>query len=144
LKKRAKRAGAFNIFPVNLDRMSELAVARKGFDRILVDAPCSGTGTMGRNPDAKWRIDEPWFARLHEEQAGILEKALPYLKKNGKLYYATCSLEPVENETLVEEVLAKHPELRCVPCGDAGERFFALWPPESGTDGFFLATMEKT
>jgi 16S rRNA (cytosine967-C5)-methyltransferase len=144
LKKRAKRAGAFNIFPVNLDRMSELAVARKGFDRILVDAPCSGTGTMGRNPDAKWRIDETWFARLHEEQAGILEKALPYLKKNGKLYYATCSLEPVENETLVEEVLAKHPELRCVPCGDAGERFFALWPPESGTDGFFLATMEKT
>jgi 16S rRNA (cytosine967-C5)-methyltransferase len=144
LKKRAKRAGVFNIFPAELGRMGELAAAQKGFDKILVDAPCSGTGTLGRNPDAKWKISEAWFERLQGEQAGIIEKALPYLKKNGKLYYATCSIEESENEGTVERILAGHPELSLVPCGENGETFFKLWPPVSGTDGFFLAVMEKT
>jgi 16S rRNA (cytosine967-C5)-methyltransferase len=144
LKKRAKRAGVFNIFPAELDRMGELAVAKKGFDRILVDAPCSGTGTLGRNPDAKWKIAEAWFEKLQGEQIGIIEKALPYLKKNGKLYYATCSIEELENEVTIEKVLAGHPELRLLSCGENGEKFFKLWPPASGTDGFFLAIMEKT
>ena len=143
LKKRAKRAGAFNIFPADLNRMNELAATKKGFDKILVDAPCSGTGTLARNPDAKWRMDESWFQNLPVEQAGIIEKALPYLKKNGKLYYATCSLEPAENECVVEKILETHPELKCMPCDASGEKFFRLWPPESRTDGFFLAIMEK-
>lgn len=143
LKKRAKRAGVFNIFPADIDRISELKIAQEGFDRILVDAPCSGTGTLGRNPDAKWKITEDWFSNLRTEQLGILEKALPYLKKHGKLYYATCSLEALENEEVVQEFLSPHPELKLVPSGDNGEDFFKLWPPESGTDGFFLAVMEK-
>lgn len=143
LKKRAKRAGVFNIFPAELERMGELAAARKGFDRILVDAPCSGTGTLGRNPDAKWKISETWFEKLPGEQIEILEKALPYLKKNGKLYYATCSVEAVENEAVIEKFLMRHPELRLVPGGEHGGKFLKLWPPETGTDGFFLAIMEK-
>lgn len=143
LKKRAKRAGVFNIFPADLDRMTELKIAQNGFDKILVDAPCSGTGTLGRNPDAKWKLDESWFSNLQTEQLGILEKALPYLKKNGKLYYATCSVEDQENEAVVEKFLLAHPELESVSCGEEGERFFKLWPPESGTDGFFLAVMQK-
>lgn len=143
LKKRAKRGGIFNIFPADLERMSGLATAKKGFDRILVDAPCSGTGTFGRNPDAKWKVRPSWFEDLPREQTGIVEKALPYLKKNGKLYYATCSVEAAENEAVVERVLERHPELALVPCGDGGGKFFRLWPPESGTDGFFLAVMEK-
>ncbi len=143
LKKRAKRAGIFNIFPADLQRIQELQAAKKGFDKILVDAPCSGTGTLGRNPDAKWKLNESWFEKLQKEQLEILEKALPYLKKNGKLYYATCSIEPVENEKVVEEFLCRHPGLQSVACGDAGERFFKLWPPESGTDGFFLAVFQK-
>lgn len=143
LKKRAKRAGAFNIFPAELERMDDLVVAKKGFDKILVDAPCSGTGTLNRNPDAKWKIAEPWFENLQKEQLSIIEKALPYLRKNGKLYYATCSLEALENEKVAEVILERHPELRLIPCGEAGEKFFKLWPPASGTDGFFLAMMEK-
>ncbi|HOW88333.1 MAG TPA: RsmB/NOP family class I SAM-dependent RNA methyltransferase, partial [Candidatus Omnitrophota bacterium] len=143
LKKRAKRAGVFNIFPAELERLAELKVARKGFDKILVDAPCSGTGTLGRNPDAKWKLAPSWFEALPVEQLAILEKALPYLAKNGKLYYATCSVEAAENEKVVEKFLSAHPELRTIPCGEKGDPFFKLWPPETGTDGFFLAVFEK-
>lgn len=143
LKKRAKRAGVFNIFPAELERIGELKIAKTGFDKILVDAPCSGTGTLGRNPDAKWKLTETWFEELQREQLGILEKALPYLAKNGKLYYATCSVEAVENEEVVARFLVLHPELKLVPCGEEGAEFFKLWPPESATDGFFLAVFEK-
>lgn len=143
LKKRAKRAGVFNIFPAELDRMAELKLAQRGFDRILVDAPCSGTGTLGRNPDAKWKLAPSWFEALPKEQLAILEKALPYLAEGGRLYYATCSVEAAENEEVAKAFLAAHPELETVPCGEAGETFFKLWPPESGTDGFFLAVFKK-
>lgn len=121
--------------------MAELKLAQKGFDKILVDAPCSGTGTLGRNPDSKWKLAPSWFEALPKEQLGILEKALPYLTKNGKLYYATCSVEVAENENVVRAFLETHPELKVVPCGEKGKEFFKLWPPESGTDGFFLATL---
>ena len=143
LKKRAKRAGVFNIFPAELDRMADLKLAQRGFDRILVDAPCSGTGTLGRNPDAKWKLASAWFEALPKEQLAILEKALPYLAEHGKLYYATCSVEAAENEEIVKTFLSAHLELEIVPCGEAGEKFFKLWPPESGTDGFFLAVFKK-
>ncbi len=142
LKKRAKRAGVFNVFPAELDRMGELKLAMRGFDRILVDSPCSGTGTLGRNPDAKWKITPAWFEALPKEQLSILEKALPYLAKHGKLYYATCSVEAAENENVAAAFLVAHPELEIVPSGEAGENFFKLWPPESGTDGFFLAVFK--
>ncbi len=144
LKKRAKRAGVFNVFPAELDRMGDLKLALRGFDRILVDSPCSGTGTLGRNPDAKWKLAPSWFETLPKEQLSILEKALPYLAKHGKLYYATCSVEAAENENVAAAFLAAHPELESVPCGEAGEKFFKLWPPESGTDGFFLAVFKYT
>ncbi len=143
LKKRAKRAGIFNIFPAELERIGELKLAQRGFDKILVDAPCSGTGTLGRNPDAKWKVNSSWFEALPKEQLGILEKALPHLAETGKLYYATCSVEAAENEEVAKAFLAAHPEMELVPCGEAGEPFFKLWPPESGTDGFFLAVFQK-
>ena len=142
LKKRAKRAGVFNVFPAELERMGELKLAARGFDRILVDSPCSGTGTLGRNPDAKWKLAPSWFEALPKEQLSILEKALPYLAKRGRLYYATCSIEAAENEGVAAAFLAAHPELESVSCGEAGEKFFKLWPPESGTDGFFLAVFK--
>jgi 16S rRNA (cytosine967-C5)-methyltransferase len=144
LKKRAKRAGVFNVFPAELDRMGELKLAQRGFDRILVDSPCSGTGTLGRNPDAKWKLAPSWFEALPKEQLSILEKALPYLAKHGRLYYATCSVEAAENEEVAAAFLTAHPDLEIVPCGEAGEKFFKLWPPESGTDGFFLAVFKYT
>ncbi len=143
LKKRAKRAGVFNIFPAELERIGELKIAQKGFDKILVDVPCSGTGTLGRNPDAKWKLTEDWFKILPEEQLNILKKSAPFLKKDGRLFYATCSVEETENEKVIEKFLREAPDFEIVPCGENGETFLKLWPPNSSTDGFFLAALKK-
>jgi 16S rRNA (cytosine967-C5)-methyltransferase len=104
------------------------------FDRILIDAPCSGTGTLGRNPEIKWRITENDFARFAEMQIQIVECALLLLAPGGKLVYATCSLEREENEGVVEAVLAAHPELR---------REHDLWrlPGRDEGDGFYAALL---
>ncbi len=115
LKKRAQRAGIFNIFPADLTRMDEMKAAKEGFDKILVDAPCSGSGTLRRNPDAKWKLSLEILQKQHAEQVTIVESALPRLKPGGTLVYITCSLDPSENEETVAEILKRHPELRIVP-----------------------------
>lgn len=142
LAKRAKRAGLFNIFPADLNRMSEISQAKKGFDKILVDAPCSGTGTLRRNPDAKWKLSEERIQGCRKDQLHILETVLPHLKKGGRLYYATCSLEPEENEEVMKEFLGKHPQLFRVPLPD-GSGSLRLFPHTDQTDGFFLAIAEN-
>lgn len=136
LKKRARRAGAMNIFPADLNRLEESREIRQGFDKILVDAPCSGTGTLRRNPDAKWKLKEEQFQKFRGEQIGILEKAVAHLKRGGKIFYATCSLEPEENEEVFAEFLRRHPDLRPSP-------FLRLSPHCDGTDGFFMAVAEN-
>ena len=95
-----------------------------GFDRILVDAPCSGTGTLARNPEIKWRLRPADLARFAGLQRAILGNALPHLKPGGKLVYATCSLEREENEEIVAglPVVATHLRL---PGRDPGDGFFA-------------------
>jgi 16S rRNA (cytosine967-C5)-methyltransferase len=104
---------------------------RRAFDRVLVDAPCSGTGTLGRNPDLKWRLAPGDIARMAERQAAILNQALDAVTPGGALVYATCSLEPEENEGVVEAVLASRPEWRIIerlertPRRDAGDGFRA-------------------
>ena len=143
LKKRAKRAGAHNIFPADLSGVSGIREAKKGIDKIVVDAPCSGTGTLRRNPDAKWKLTEKKFQAFHEEQVRIVEKSLALLKKGGRLYYMTCSIEPPENEQVVEEILRRHPEIGKVPVSGSGDGYLRLWPDEHETDGFFLAAVEK-
>jgi 16S rRNA (cytosine967-C5)-methyltransferase len=145
LKKRAQRAGIYNIFAADLDRMDQSREAKKGFDKILVDAPCSGTGTLRRNPDAKWKLQEDRFSVFHRDQIAILENALPSLKKGGRLYYVTCSLEPEENELVIQELLDKHVELELIRPTQAepGENYFRLLPHKGTTDGFFLAIMTK-
>ena len=143
LKRRAKKAGVYNVFPADINRLNETKAAKKGFDKILVDAPCSGTGTLGRNPDMKWKLKEEWFSELHNKQIGIIEKALPYLKKNGKLYYVTCSIEELENEKVVSKILKEHSDLEINNCGFNGAPYFKLWPPTSRTDGFFMACFKK-
>ncbi len=98
------------------------------FDRILIDAPCSGTGTLARNPEIKWRLRPNDLARFAALQRRILENALPHLKPGGKLVYATCSLEREENEDVITHVLAGLPvtatHLR-LPGRDPGDGFFA-------------------
>ena len=142
LAQRAKRAGIYNIFPADLNRMSEISHARKGFDKILVDAPCSGTGTLRRNPDAKWKLSEKRILECQKDQLAILETVLPYLRKGGRIYYATCSMEPEENEEVMKEFLKLHPGLKPVAAGK-NEEFLRLFPHLDQTDGFFLGIAEN-
>lgn len=142
LAKRAKRAGLFNVFPADLARIGEIKHAQKGFDRVLVDAPCTGTGTLRRNPDAKWKLSIEKIMYAQKDQLAILENALPYLRAGGRMYYATCSLEPEENEQVMAAFLGKHPELKAVPAGDK-DGFFRLLPHLNQTDGFFLGIVEN-
>ena len=101
------------------------------FDRIFVDAPCSGTGTLGRNPEIKWRVQEPDFKRFGSKQGALLRQVLRLLAPGGKLVYATCSMEREENEHVVKEALRAHPQFRCekemwrVPGRDKGDGFYA-------------------
>jgi len=100
---------------------------RARFDRILLDAPCSGTGTLGRNPEIKWRLKPEDLAELQARQVRLLRNALQVLEPGGRLVYSTCSLEPEENEQVLEQVLGRRPEkiLRRIPGRDAGDGFFA-------------------
>ncbi len=115
---------------VVLDATAPLPFGQK-FDRIFIDAPCSGTGTLSRNPEIKWRLTEPDLLRFQSKQIAILRQALPNLAPEGKLLYATCSLEREENEAVIENALAENQDLVCrtqwrrVPGRDEGDGFFA-------------------
>jgi 16S rRNA (cytosine967-C5)-methyltransferase len=122
-------------------------------DRVLVDAPCSGFGTLRRNPDLKWRHGPEAVAELAAKQARILESAARLVKPGGRLVYATCSLLRQENDAIADAFAAAHPEFAPLSCREAleaqrillptGERL-RLSPPEHGTDGFFAAAFERT
>lgn len=126
-RKRLKRAGVQNV---------QFLLPKKKMDWVLVDAPCSGTGTLRRNPDAKWKIDTPMIERLVEQQREIVKEALEHLKPTGRLVYATCSLLPEENERQVDYFLKTHSLIL------EGEPLFLL-PQEGGMDGFFAAVFKK-
>lgn len=151
---RFRRAGLHNIETHALSSERDPWVKRhKGsFDRVLVDAPCSGTGTWRRNPDARWKELGPGLESLLPLQASILESASRLVKDGGRLVYATCSLLPEENEEQITKFLENHPDFKLVPvqsCGakltklpDTGD-YLTLNPAEHKTDGFFAAVMEK-
>jgi 16S rRNA (cytosine967-C5)-methyltransferase len=116
----------FDASLVVLDGTRPLPFAR-GFDRILVDAPCSGTGTLGRNPEIKWRLRPADLDDLHRRQTALLANARAILAPGGVLVYSTCSLEPEENEAVVAEVAGELAEetMQRLPGRDAGDGFFA-------------------
>ena len=153
---RLKRAGAFNVERKGLESERDPWVKRHagGFDRVLVDAPCSGTGTWRRNPDAKWRLTPEDLTRLIALQASILDSAQRLVKPGGRLVYATCSLLPEENDGQVDAFLGNHPGFVQVPVTDVWQEVIgtpcpatsptlSLTPLRHGTDGFFVAIMEK-
>lgn len=158
LKPRLARSGLSNVHPVRIEsehdaRLKHLAGK---FDRVLVDAPCSGLGTLRRNPDLKWRQHESDVAELAVKQASILAAAAKLVRPGGRLVYATCSLLSEENEAVVEAFLAAHPEFsrlsaseilrsQSIPIrgGDEKGGDLRLWPHRHGTDGFFAAVMAR-
>jgi 16S rRNA (cytosine967-C5)-methyltransferase len=116
------------------------------FDRVLADVPCSGTGTIARNPESKWRLKPEDLSDLHRRQCAILNAALDRLGPEGTLVYSTCSLEKEENSDVVEEVLGQRSGFRLLDCRDRLRELSAnqelAWPtPESLCDGPFLRTI---
>ncbi len=151
--RRLRRAGVHNVERHLIEPGDKWAKRREGsFDRVLVDAPCTGTGTWRRNPDARGRLTETDLAELVPKQAAILGAASRLVRKGGRLVYATCSLLIEENEAQVRGFLAAHPDFTVVPLASAwtldvpcpGDGpFLSLTPRGHGTDGFFGAVLER-
>ena len=159
LKPRLARSGLSNVYATQIahendDRIKRL---RGKIDRVLVDAPCSGLGTLRRNPDLKWRQSPKALEELKVKQTAILDSAARLLKPGGRLVYATCSVIPDENEGIADAFTAAHPDfvplsaaeaLTSAGVENAGELVtpaghLRLWPHKHSTDGFFAAVWQK-
>ncbi|PWT72544.1 MAG: SAM-dependent methyltransferase [Proteobacteria bacterium] len=154
LSPRLRRSGLSNVHPQLIDSETDPRVRRLTgkIDRVLVDAPCSGLGTLRRNPDLKWRQNPQAITEMVEKQRSILAAASRLVKPGGRLIYATCSLLEVENDAVVDAFLSAHPEFSSLSSSEAlraqrieldtGERF-RVFPHLHGMDGFFAALMER-
>lgn len=151
--RRLRRAGAHNVERHLLEPGDKWLKRRAGtFHRVLVDAPCTGTGTWRRNPVARLRLRERDLTELIAKQAGILDTAQSLVRKGGRLVYATCSLLDEENEAQVSAFLLRHADFAVVPLPSAWSLdipvpndgdFLSLTPARHGTDGFFAAVLER-
>lgn len=159
MRERFELCDARNIETIVVDGTQPLPFERP-FDRILVDVPCSGTGTLARHPEIRWKLREEDLRDLQGRQSGLLRNALEHLAPGGRVVYSTCSLEPEENESVVREVLGAVGDsfrladaracvesflqpvvpVDSVLCADG---FFRTFPPRHGTDGFFAAVIER-
>ncbi|MFO6419051.1 RsmB/NOP family class I SAM-dependent RNA methyltransferase [Hylemonella sp. W303a] len=167
LKPRLARSGLSNVHPAAIAHERDERVKRLAgkIDRVLVDAPCSGLGTLRRNPDLKWRQSPQAVQEMVAKQSAILSSAARLLKPDGRLVYATCSLLREENEAVAEAFSAEHPNFEPVPVaellerllaplpqnalvtlcsgGENGRKYLRLWPHQHNTDGFFAAVWRK-
>lgn len=147
LEKRALRAGATIIKTRPLDHAQPTGL----FDAVFVDAPCSGTGTWRRQPELRWRLTPGWLAAVTETQDRLLDQAAPLVRPGGRLFYATCSVLPVENEDRLAAFSARHSGFAPLnllenwpqnpPPGLAGD--FRASPAKTGTDGFYCAGLRR-
>ena len=154
LGQRLKRSGLSNLNAQSISSENDPKLKRLNakFDRVLVDAPCTGLGTLRRNPDLKWRQTPQDLLELTEKQARILARAAKFTKPGGRLIYSTCSLLSDENEQIAEGFLANHPEFKLLNASeilsqqqinlDTG-KYLKLLPHIHHTDGFFAAVFEK-
>jgi 16S rRNA (cytosine967-C5)-methyltransferase len=138
-----------NVSLTVVDGSQSLPFKPGSFDRILVDAPCSGTGTLRHNPEIRWRLSEEDIPRLAVQQGLLLQNAVGALKQGGRLIYSTCSIEREENEDVVEEFLKRNKTMRQISLKHGSRLtngngdFLRTWPQHEGTDGFFAAAFEK-
>jgi 16S rRNA (cytosine967-C5)-methyltransferase len=154
MQPRLARSGLSNVHPQTITNENDIRIKRLAgkAERVLVDAPCSGLGTLRRNPDLKWRQSPESVARLVDKQTAILRAASGLLKPGGRLVYATCSLLAEENEAIVETFLAANPAFTLVDCDSVFEqqkidlrtgKYLRLTPHQHGTDGFFGAVLTR-
>ena len=163
LKPRLARSGLSNVHPAAIAHERDERIKRLAgkMDRVLVDAPCSGLGTLRRNPDLKWRQSPEAIGELVAKQTAILESAARLVKPGGRLVYATCSLLPAENEGIAEAFAKAHPEFEALDAGElleqarvpeahslcaggaSGTGYLRLWPHLHQTDGFFAAAWTR-
>ncbi len=163
LKPRLARSGLSNVHPAAIAHERDERIKRLAgkIDRVLVDAPCSGLGTLRRNPDLKWRQSLQAVEEMTVKQGAILASAARLLKSGGRLVYATCSILRQENEAIAEAFSAAHPDFQPLDAGELlaqlkvesaaglcsggenGLRYLRLWPHVHQTDGFFAAIWQK-
>jgi 16S rRNA (cytosine967-C5)-methyltransferase len=163
LKPRLARSKLSNVHPAAIAHERDERIKRLAgkIDRVIVDAPCSGLGTLRRNPDLKWRQSPEAVEEMTAKQAAILQSAARLLKTGGRLVYATCSILPQENEAIAQAFGAVHPEFKPLAVGEvlgqlkvagaaslcsggeSGQQYLRLWPHRHGTDGFFAAAWER-
>lgn len=159
LRERAKRAGAANVQPLTIEETGALPEAVQALagkvDRLLIDAPCSGTGVLRRNPEARARLTPEAVTRLALLQREIVERMLPLLAPGGRLIFATCSLLRAEGEELMDAVEAAHPELQPVNLAEIFDRAYVdrfvrvaphrlrLLPHLHDSDGFFVSCLRR-
>ncbi|MFT9000209.1 MAG: RsmB/NOP family class I SAM-dependent RNA methyltransferase [Acetobacter syzygii] len=149
--KRLRRAGVHNVERHLLTEGDKWAKRRAAsFDRVLVDAPCSGTGTWRRNPDARFRTTQLDLEELLVKQAAIMDRAAALVKPGGRMIYATCSLLKAENAGQVELFLSRHPDFKLVSSNSPvlpedlkAKSMISLTPAKDETDGFFAAVLER-
>ena len=164
LKPRLARSGLSNVHPAAIaherdDRVKRLAGK---IDRVLVDSPCSGLGTLKRNPDLKWRQSLKSVEEMAKTQAAILQSAARLVKPGGRLVYATCSLLPQENEAIASAFSASSGDFTLLDVGEVltqlkvegaamlcsggenGQKYLRLWPHRHDTDGFFAAVWQRS
>lgn len=155
---RLQRSGAKNVEVVAASDADALAEMAGRFDRVVIDAPCTGSGTWRRRPDAKWRLKPRNLEQRQKEQREVLAQAAPLVKPGGRLVYITCSLLPAENTEQVTAFLAANPDFSLIPytevwrgvlpgtppaSADDGTDTLLLTPARHGTDGFFVAILAK-
>jgi 16S rRNA (cytosine967-C5)-methyltransferase len=154
---RLTRAGVINCEVVSAQDEGRLETAGP-FDCVLIDAPCSGSGSWRRKPDAKWRLTQKQLEQRLKDQRQVLEKGLKLLKPGGRLVYVTCSVLPAENTGQVAAFLTRHEDARLIPyaeqwrqtiggeppvSADGSAETLLMTPARHGTDGFFVAVMQK-
>jgi 16S rRNA (cytosine967-C5)-methyltransferase len=162
-KSRLARSGLSNVHPAAIAHERDDRVKRLSgkIDRVLVDAPCTGLGTLRRNPDLKWRQNQQAVEEMAAKQIAILQSAARLVKPGGRLVYATCSILPQENEAIAQAFSAANPDFAPLEVGDLltalkvsqagspcsggadGQTYLRLWPHRHQTDGFFAAVWQR-